>query len=131
MDRLLRAVMSILGAAIVLIGLAHVVAGTSIIAGAGPFSSSIDSEDRFFGAIFVFYGVAWILCVRRYDARLLQLLAGAFFLGGVARLISMWQTGMPHALYIVLTVVELLLPVAIIAMARSSNLDKKSGVQGE
>lgn len=119
MIKLLRGIMFALGAAIVVIGAAHALLGAQIILGVGEFSSSIDSEDSFFGAIFIGYGVAWIISAQRSDRRLTILLAGIFFLGGMARVLSMWRVGVPDTLYVFLTGVELILPVVIVVMAQA------------
>jgi len=86
---------------------------------AGPISEfkspNVDSEFRFYGIMFAFYG--WILIqtssrIRHYYNRI-PLLLLIFFAAGCARLLSLIFVGVPHPLFIILMVVELPLPVLL------------------
>ena len=41
-----------------------------------------------------------------------------FLVGGLARLLAIWQTGVPHIFYVVMIPVELVLPVINWALLR-------------
>lgn len=60
----------LLGTAIVAIGALHIVFGLSFIRGVTQVNASLDSEDRFFGAIFLGYGLAWLWCAGSVETRL-------------------------------------------------------------
>lgn len=98
-----------------LIALAHIALGPSAIPGSVPVNATMDSEDRFYAALFLGFGVGLFWCSRDIIKRrgLLGALLLTFFLGGVARLISMVVVGLPATLFIALTVVELVLPIAL------------------
>ncbi len=72
----------------------------------------MDSEDRFFGALFVGYGLANLWVARDLIGRrqVVRFLLGIFFLGGIARLISIAVAGLPHPFFIAMAGIELLLP---------------------
>jgi hypothetical protein len=62
--------------------------------------------------LFLGFGAALIWCSRDLHgrARVFDALLVIFFIGGFARVISMLQVGLPHPLFTVLGVAELLLP---------------------
>jgi hypothetical protein len=113
MIQVLRVLAFALGAACLLIGIGHVVVGPDIIRGGVPVNATMDSEDRFFGALFAAFGLAWLWCAADLAARrnVALCLSAAFFAGGLARLVSMVAAGWPDELYIALAGVELFLPI--------------------
>lgn len=76
---------------------------------------NVESELRFFGMMFVFYGGVMVHTVKRLDldASRVPVLLGVFFLAGLARLKSYFEIGSPHALFIGLMVIELGLPILL------------------
>ena len=78
-------------------------------------TANIESELRFFGMMFAFYGgmILWVL--RNFIARtgFIPVLLGVFFLSGLARLWGYAQVGPPHMLFIILMTVELGLPLIL------------------
>ena len=116
----LRWLSLVLGSTIVLIGALHILFGPAIIPGAGAVNATLDSEDRFYGAIFVGYGLAWIWCATDLAARLVEIrvVAAIFLLGGIARLISIAVMGWPEMFFVILMLVELLAPVLVFWLAR-------------
>jgi phosphosulfolactate synthase (CoM biosynthesis protein A) len=87
-------------------GLMDVIVGPSAwqgigvgLSAAGFADSVLDSQVRFIGTIWFGYGVLLLVClkdVEKYSA----ILQGAFlivFLGGIGRVISVFQAGMPEA----------------------------------
>jgi len=107
--------MTLFGAICSLIALAHILLGTRAIPGVPPMPATIDSEDRFYASLFFGFGLAVIWCAREIRERHRELLAlmAVFALGGLARILSMLMVGLPHPLFIGLTAVELLLPLAV------------------
>ncbi len=73
---------------------------------------SLDSQNRFYGVSFAFYGVALYLCagdLRRY-ASILRALFVVFFCAGLARGVSWYLVGAPAPLVMGLLASELALP---------------------
>ncbi|MCP2256331.1 protein of unknown function (DUF4345) [Streptoalloteichus tenebrarius] len=112
MARFLRGLMLAMGVACVLIGAAHLALGIDSVPGEGWTGATVDSRERFYNAIFLGYGLAWIWAARRspIPASAVRWLAGIFLLGAVGRLLSMVVYGQPHWFQVVLTVIEVLLP---------------------
>ncbi|GAA2817926.1 DUF4345 domain-containing protein [Kitasatospora sp. CM 4170] len=107
----LRVLARTMGVACVLIGLFHVLGGNAAIPGEADAGPTIDSLGRFFGAIFVGYGLAWVWVARQapIPARVVRVLTGVFLLGAVGRLLSIAVEGRPHAFQLGLMVLELAL----------------------
>jgi hypothetical protein len=76
-------------------------------------SATLDSELRFYAVFWISYGVvmvwgAWDILKRIQFVLILVVL---FFFGGIGRVISLIFVGNPHPAFIVLMVIELVLPV--------------------
>jgi hypothetical protein len=73
----------------------------------------MDSEDRFYATLFAAYGVALLWCTRDIErkSKYVYFLAATFFVGGLARVVSMLAVGLPNTFFITMTVLELLIPV--------------------
>ncbi|WP_280211380.1 DUF4345 domain-containing protein [Nocardia cyriacigeorgica] len=108
-----------MGVACVAIGCYHLGLGKDSVPAMEWNGVTADSQSRFFGAIFVGYGLAWIWAVRQSPINLwaVRWLAGIFALGAVGRLISLAVHGWPHWFQIVLTVIEIVLPPVFFALA--------------
>lgn len=119
MTTLLKILLALLGGSIMLISLAHVALGPVAIPGAVPVNATMDSEDRFYAVFFLAYGAALLWCARDIQGRTrhIRLLMALFFLGGVARIVSMAQVGLPNTFFIAMTGVELGLPPLVIWLA--------------
>lgn len=102
----------VMGVVCVLIGIAHIVVGPAAVPDTGTLTATDDNQNRFFGAIFAGYGLAWIWAVRQSPIRgdAVRWLAGTMFVGGLARFVSVAAHGWPHGFVIALTVLELVLP---------------------
>ena len=120
MRRALQVFLGLFGATIIFICLLHVVLGPASIPGSVPVNATMDSEDRFYGTLFGAYGIAILSCIKDVERKsgLLHFLLAAFFAGGVARLVSMAVTGVPHPLFAFLTVVELAIPPLVVLAHR-------------
>lgn len=112
MARLLKWLVLIMGIACAAIGAFHIVLGIDSVPGEGSAGATVDSRERFYGAIFLGYGLAWIWAARQspISSKVVRWLAGILLLGGVGRLLSLVIHGQPHWFQVVLTVVELVLP---------------------
>lgn len=116
METLLRSLLFILGVSSIGISLGHIVLGTDAIPGSIPVNATLDNQDRFFAALFLSYGVAVLWCLRDLRSRLpeIRALVAILFLGGLARLVSIAIVGLPHPFYVAMTIVELVLPLAVV-----------------
>ncbi|MFJ8017945.1 DUF4345 domain-containing protein [Streptomyces sp. NPDC096339] len=112
MARTLKWLALTMGVACVAIGLAHVALGNAAVPGGGGADATLDSLNRFLGAIFAGYGLAWLWAARQspIPASTVRLLAAVFLLGAAGRLISLAVHGWPHWFQVVLTVIELVMP---------------------
>lgn len=112
MARLLRVIALAMGIACVAIGAFHFVLGIASVPGEGAAGATVDSRERFYGAVFLGYGLAWLWAARRspIPSTAVRWLAGVFLLGGLGRLVSLAVHGPPQWFQIVLTVIELVLP---------------------
>lgn len=88
----------------------------------------MDSRERFYGAIFGGYGLAWIWASQQVPVNraATRWLAGTFLLGGAGRLLSLAQHGRPHWFQNVLTAIELALPQAFFWLTRSVEQENPS-----
>lgn len=119
MEKALRWLCWAMGIACVLIGLAHIVLGPEAVPDTGALTVTDDNQNRFFGAIFAGYGLGWIWAARQspIPGDSVRWLAGIFFVGGLARLVSVAEHGWPHGFVILLTALELALPPAYFWLA--------------
>jgi hypothetical protein len=111
----LRIILLVGGMAAVLIALLHIAFGSASIPGSVPVNATMDSEDRFYEAIFLGFGAAMLWCAQSIEQRgkVIRFLIAVFFLGGCARVISMILVGPPNQLFQALMAVELLLPPVV------------------
>lgn len=102
------------------IGAGHVLLGVNrSVPGAEKVSATMESQEAFYNAIFVGYGLSWLRATQ--DGRRDRVLeaAAVMGLGGVARLVAIARKGPPHRLYLGLTAVELAVPAAVAVLARN------------
>jgi hypothetical protein len=113
MRRTLQVLLAVFGATDILIALLHIVLGPASIPGAIPVNATMDSEDRFYATLFLAYGAALLWCVKDVErkAKVVYFLMLTFFIGGLARIVSMLAVGLPNAFFVVMTILELALPV--------------------
>jgi hypothetical protein len=103
------------GAVAIFISLLHVALGPACIPGSVRVNATMDSEDRFYATLFMAYGAALLWCVRGIERKgvHVRLLALVFFVGGLARVVSIVAVGLPNHFFIAMTAVELVLPFLI------------------
>ena len=105
----------LIGGACVPIGLVHVALGTASVPGESA-DATVDSRERFYGTVFAGYGVAWVWAARAVPlpCTVIRWLAGILLAGGLARVVSLAVHGRPHWFQIVLTAVELVVPLPVL-----------------
>jgi hypothetical protein len=115
----LKWLMLIMAAACVVIGAFHFALGVDSVPGEGGAGATVDNRERYYGAIFLGYGLAWFWVARRapIPASAVRWLAGIFLLGGVGRALSVVVHGWPQWFQTVLMAVELLLPAVYFWLA--------------
>jgi hypothetical protein len=113
--KFLQIYLGIFGITAILIATLHIVLGPAAIPGAIPVNATMDSEDRFYATLFAAYGVAMLWCIKEIErkSQVVYFLALTFFVGGLARLVSMAAVGLPNTFFIAMTVLELLIPFLI------------------
>jgi Domain of unknown function (DUF4345) len=112
MKKTLQVFLGLFGMTAIFIASLHIVLGPSAIPGSIPVNATMDSEDRFYATLFAAYGVAVLWCIKdiEHKSMVVYFLALTFFVGGVARLVSMVAVGLPNTFFIAMTVLELLIP---------------------
>ena len=99
------------------VGLTHIALGlqTDVLLGANVAAELLsdpvlDSQNRFYGAIFMGYGALIFLCTTnlRQHATLFRILSGGVLLGGLARVVSIVLHGVPSTPVLGLIAIELL-----------------------
>lgn len=128
----LRWLALITGIACALIGIAHLALGIESVPGEGSAGPTVDSRERFYAAVFLGYGLAWIWAARRSPIPLnaVRWLAGVFLLGGLGRALSMVVQGQPHWFQVVLTAVELVLPALLLWLSGAGERAPAGPVSG-
>jgi hypothetical protein len=113
MRRTLQVLLALFGVTAIFIALLHIVLGPAAIPGAVPVNATMDSEDRFYATLFLAFGVVLLWCVKdvEHKAKVVYFLMLTFFVGGLARIVSMLAVGLPNDFFIAMTVLELALPV--------------------
>ncbi|MFJ5881791.1 DUF4345 domain-containing protein [Kitasatospora cineracea] len=112
MARTLRFLSYAMGFACTAIGLLHLLAGNAIVPGATAAGPTVDSLNRFLGAIFAGYGLAWLWTARQHPIppTPVRALAALFLLGALGRILSLAVTGRPNWFQLALLAIELALP---------------------
>jgi hypothetical protein len=115
MRRTTQVLVALIGVTVVGIAVAHLLLGGAAVIGGSPLNATAEGEHRFFAALFLCYGLAFLWCVPDIEAkrRQVNLLAGAFLLGGLARLASVAISGPPNAFYSAMLLVELAVPLLL------------------
>ena len=139
MGPVLRLLTGGLGVAGVLIGVAIMVAGAGAVGGTAesvfnaisgssdvspPWPATMDSELRFYAALFVGFGVLCLRAARNpaQHGKDIPWLMLVFFAGGVGRALSWISVGTPHPFFLTLMAVELVLPPIIVLLWRLASI---------
>jgi hypothetical protein len=111
-QRLLRWFLVLFGLVCAGIAMTHIAFGPAAIPGSVPVNATMDSEDRFYASLFLGFGVAHVWAARNLAHRsgVVLALQATFFVGGLARIVSLLAVGPPIALFTFLGALELLIP---------------------
>jgi len=118
MRRALQVLLALFGATAIFISLLHIVLGPAAIPGSVPVNATMDSEDRFYATLFLAYGAVLIWCIKdiEHKSKVVYFLMVTFFVGGLARIVSVLVVGPPNTFFILMTVLELSLPIVLMYM---------------
>ena len=126
MENALRWLTLVSGVVIIGISLTHVALGQSWLPDTQTVTPSIDSQHRFYTALFLPYGAALVWVSQHVRARIwaLNIVLGALFFGGIARAVSIAIAGLPHPFFIGLWAAELAVPPIVYAASRSVSSER-------
>lgn len=116
-----RAVVVAVGVVIAAIGAYYLITGTAGVAetSGGAVNASLESQFRFFSAMMIGVGAAFIAIAIKFQwANMLWLVCLMVFLGGIGRVLSWAFSGTPHFTLIILMIVELAFPPALLVWHR-------------
>ena len=118
-----RLFLTVTGIAFVAAGTLHILLGVEAdallgveLSAASRIDAGLDSQNRFYGAMFAVCG-ALLICFARDTERYappLVLLLGGFAIAGLVRLVSVVQFGWPPALVMALGAIEVALPPVLL-----------------
>ncbi len=85
----------------------------------GLAGADIDSEMRFYSVLWMAYGAVALWVARALAERLalLRVMLCVFWIGGLGRVISYFEVGAPHPLFVILMWIEIALPPVMIALS--------------
>lgn len=112
--------MAAIGITATVTGIYVVLAGVDGQTDGGAATSSVESELRFFAVFWIAYGVAalWVAPRAERETLTVRALALILFGGGIARGVAWIDEGRPHALFVVLMCLELLIPCILLILQR-------------
>ena len=118
MTKMFQSFLCLFGLVCICIAGLHWLLGPAAIPGSVPVNATMDSEDRFYATLMAGYGIALLWCAKDVESKgvFVRFLALIFFAGGVARIVSMLVVGPPDGFFVVMTGLELVIPVIMIAV---------------
>jgi len=127
-----RTVVVLVGLVLAGFGAYYLILGTAGLPDteAGPVNPTLESQFRFFSAMMVGVGAAFITIAIKFQwANMLWLVCLMVFVGGIGRVLSWAFSGTPNYLLIILMVVELAFPPALLVwhkyIAKTSDMRKE------
>jgi hypothetical protein len=119
MRQAFQAFLALFGVIVIGISIAHFAIGPQAIIGGTAVNPTMAGEDRFFAGLFLCSGIALLWCARdvQHKRIYVSLLAAAFFVGGLGRLLAVVVDGAPHPFYVAMLAVELALPPLMVVVA--------------
>ena len=120
MRQTFQAFLALFGVIVIAIAAAHLAIGSRAVIGGTAVNPTMAGEDRFFAGLLLCYGIALLWCARdvQHKRIYISLLAAAFFVGGLGRLLAVVLDGAPHPLYVAMLVLELSLPPLMVVVAK-------------
>lgn len=112
-----RTIVIAVGLVVAAFGTYYLVTGTAGLPNApeGPVNPTLESQYRFFAAMMIGIGAAFITIAVKFEwANMLWLVCLMIFIGGIGRVLSWAFSGTPHYTMIILMVIELAFPAALL-----------------
>jgi hypothetical protein len=117
MESTLKYILYAIALVVAITGFNVLLGGASAIPGSSGVSAeaTVDSELRFFSVFWLAYGGFCFWVARNIQAQFafIPVIALAFFVGGLARLISMLSVGAPNIVLILAMILEFVIPIII------------------
>ncbi len=123
LDLFLRIILYAIFVVALLSGVNILLGGVSSVPGAtNSVDISVDNELRFFSVFWLAYGICCFMIARNLERyrNFILFIAAIFFLGGVARFLSILLVGMPSSILIPAMILEFILPLFLYALHRQS-----------
>ncbi|MFJ8503579.1 DUF4345 domain-containing protein [Streptomyces avermitilis] len=113
--RAFQGTLAVLGLVVPGTGTIDIVAGPSGLPETPEVSNTLNSNYRFFAGVWCALGLALLLAARRPESHVsvMRAVFGAVFVGGLARGVSYFAVGAPHAMYATFIGVELIAPTVL------------------
>jgi hypothetical protein len=110
--------LTLFGVIVIAISIAHMAIGPRAIIGSVAVNPTMAGEDRFFAGLLLCYGIALLWCARDVQRKrvYVNVLAAAFFVGGVGRSLAILIDGAPNPFYVAMLVLELALPPLMVVI---------------
>jgi hypothetical protein len=133
--RVLQVVLSLVALVPIITGSTNALGGTAMVPDHPPAYADVESNYRFFAAIWVSAGFFLLWIVPRVERATgpMRAISSAIFVAGLVRLTSTLVVGAPHPRFLVLNAVELLAPPILVLwqsrVAASAALDPGRSVE--
>jgi len=113
--RILQIVLAALGIVAVVAGAGQVLFGAAFTPHPGNFSANLDSEMRFFAVWYVLIGILLVRASKDVESPgwTLRAVMATLFVAGCTRILSWATVGPPDTRFVVLMVIELVLPLIV------------------
>ena len=121
MESTLKVILYAIALVALVTGANVMIGGAAAVPGAlGGVEATVDNELRFFSVFWLAYGgfCFWVARNLAEQSKFVPFIAGVFFLGGMARLVSTLVIGPPASILIPAMVLEFVLPVVIYVVYR-------------
>jgi len=121
MEKTLKYILYAIAIVVAITGFNVLFGGASAIPGAtGATEATVDNELRFFAVFWLAYGVfcAWVARNIEEKYTFIPVIALAFFVGGLGRLLSMLLVGPPASILIPAMILEFIIPIVIYGIYR-------------
>ncbi len=116
----LQIVLGILSFIPIIIGILGIMLGVGRFLPDNLITANFDSHYRYLSAYYLSLGIIawWIIPSIEKHTTIIRILCSVIFMGGLARLISMYQVGIPDTSAVLFTCLELLFPLLSLWQAR-------------
>jgi hypothetical protein len=109
----LQIVLGVLSLIPILIGVLGITLGVGRFLPDNVITANFDSHYRYLAAYYLSLGIIawWIIPSIEKHTTIIRILCGVIFMGGLARLVSVYQVGIPDTSVMAFTCLELLFPL--------------------